>query len=700
MRKVPFVPQLNSTECGVCVLTMILRYFGAYHPMYEIRNHLHGGRDGVTIRKLIKTFQYYGINASAYHGVIDNTSPFPLPAIITWENDHYVIVERICRKHVVIVDSNIGRIKMTYEEFNKNYSGIIILLSKTEQFKKKRRHLQFKNSFSLILNSYKKDFIILIFLSLLAQLFTLFVPIAVQYLIDGLFSVNSEFHYLFLFAVVILFNSLFLYLKRHYMLNLGVNIDRAVNKRFMVKLLTVKYSFYDIKNNAEIIYALDNITCVKNIYLDNILGCLFDILSMLFILTYLFRVNIIFCTVVLIVLIPNIMLLIFMDKPIQKDIRLMIREYENIYGQEIEIVYSILGIKTSSVEHPILNKWIENYNFYYKKNKDYQIKMNMFKVTLSTMVSLSPIIVLVLAILYVQRGFITIGTAMAFYAMANMLFGSVNVILSNIRSLRDNLISLERIEDIMQYDEEILSIRTNTEININGDIEINNISFKYTEEGEYILKNISCTIDQNSKVAVIGGSGSGKSTFLKVLSGLYRLNGGTILYSNNCMDYGTEVLIKKKIGFVTQNVWPMNQSIKDYILLGLSNATMEDVEKACKIVNIHDEIMKMPMKYHTIISETGKNISGGQCQRIMLARMVLLKPKILLLDEATSALDVVNENIILDYFFKQSCTIIMVTHKLESIKNCDKVLIMKDGTLFTQGKYDELVRKYGNILNK
>lgn len=697
MKKIPFVPQLNSTECGVCVLTMILHYFGAYYPMREIRSHLSAGRDGVTIRRLLHAFKLFGIQADAFHGVVDHTSEFSLPAIITWENDHYVIMERISKKFIVIVDPNLGRIKMTYEEFNNSYSGIIILLSKTEQFQKKRRHLQIKNSFSPILTSYRKNIVLLVFLSFFAQLFAFSVPLTIQYLIDGLLGMNYQFYHIIFFAAAIALNSVFSYLKKHCMTGLGVNIDREVNKKLIEKLLTVKYNFYDTKSNAEIIYALDNVTCVKSIYLENILECIFDFVSMLFILAYLFHINTMFFVIVLIALMPNIMLLIFTDKPIQRDIRLMIREHENIYGQQMEIIYSILGIKTSSVEQPVFDRWVKNYNLYYKKNKDYETRINAFKVTLSTMINLSPIIVLVVAIYYTQRGFMTMGVTMAFYAMTNMVFGSVNTILSNIRNLRDNLIPFERLEDIMQYPEESLITQAAPEINMDGDIVIDDISFKYSEEGEYILKNISCKIKQNSKVAVIGNSGSGKSTFLKILSGLYELDSGVILYHSNRMDY-RNASIKKQIGFVAQNVWPMNQSIKEYILLGLNQATMEDVENACKIVNIHDEIMRMPMKYHTIISETGKNISGGQCQRIMLARMVLLKPKILLLDEATNALDIVNENKIFDYFTKKNCTIIMVTHKLEFLKNCDKILFMKNGILVTKGKYDELVQEYGNTL--
>lgn len=695
MKKVPYIPQFNPTECGVCVLAMILHYFGAYHPLREIRNHLPAGRDGISIRRLLSAFDKFGIKTSVYRGVIDNTSGIPLPAIAIWESNHYVIIERICKNYILIVDSNIGRKKFTYEEFNNSYSEVVILLSKAEAFKKKRRNLQARTSFSPILKYYRKSIILLVVLSLLTHLVTLSVPIAVQNLIDGIISMNPHPYQIIFFALAITLSAVFMYTKKNHTAKLGVNIDRDVNRKLISKLMMVRYRFYDIKSNAEVFFALDNTTCVKNIYLDNVLGCALEILLSLFILAYLLQANSILLLVVIVVLIPQVMLLILTDKPIRCNYRVMTREYENLYGQQVDMIHSILGIKTLSIEQPIIDKWKAKNNLYHKKNKDYQIKSNAFMVALSFLLTISPIVILIFAFLFAQRGLMTIGIAMAFFTMSNMLFNSIHTILTSIRNLRDNLISFERVEDIMLY-EKTVPITAATQVNLDGHVEVSNVSFKYVKDGEYILKNVSCSIPPNSKVALIGDSGSGKSTFLKVLSGLYDVDEGSILYSDMRMDEDIAISIKAQIGFVAQNVWPMNQSIIDYLLLGFSDVTIDDVENACKIVNIHEEIMKMPMNYHTIISDAGKNISGGQCQRILLAKMILLKPKILLLDEATNALDAENEAKIIDYFYRNNCTIIMATHKADFLKKCDKVLVMKEGQIVAQENYVELPKRHSN----
>ena len=691
MRKVPFIPQFNTTECGVCVLTMILHYFGAYHSLQEVREHLPVTRDGATIRMLINAFAHYGIEANAFHAVIDRDAEFGLPAIINWENNHYVILERLNHDGVWIVDSNVGRFKMTYEEFHKKYSGIIIFLKKTETFKKVRRNLHFKNSFSPFLSIYKSKIMVLLLLTFLARLFTVAIPIFIQRLVDDMTSRGLQISHVIFLIVSILLSSVFLYLKGHHSSVFGVQIDRDVNTGLISKLLRVPYNFYDRKSNAEIFYALDNVTCVRGIYLDNIMNCVFDVLTMLFVLAYLFHMNTAAFMVVLIVLIPNVFVLALTDAPIQRDLRLMIKEQSGISGHQVEMIYSILGIKASSVEGSVFGEWQEKYDAYFRKNRDYQIKFNIFHVVLSTLITLSPVIVLVISIMYAQKGLMTIGVALAFYTMSDILFNSANTVLNAIRSFRNNLISLERLEDIMQSEDGVLSCDEDIEINLEGDIEVRNVSFQYAQESENVLKDISCIISQNSKVAIVGSSGSGKSTLLKVISGLYNLRCGEILYNGNDINSKAGVAIKRQIGFVAQNTWLMNKSIIENIILGLSDVTMEEVEEACRIVNIHEEIMQMPMRYQTIISETGKNISGGQCQRIILARMVLLKPKVLLLDEATSALDVINEKKILDYFYQMNCTVIMISHKLEFLKNCDNIIVMKEGEISTQGTYSDLI---------
>ncbi len=690
MRKVPFIPQFNTTECGVCVVTMILHYFGAYYPIKSVRETLPSGRDGITILELINSLKEYGIEAKAFSGVIDGNTECELPAIISWEKNHYVILEKITTKFFGIVDSNIGRIRVPYDEFKDKYSGIVIMLSTTEDFVKLKKKIEIKKSFFSLIFSYKRQVFFLMLLCLLTKASSLAIPIVVRYLIDDMKDLLMKGSQLILLLVVILLNLIFLYAKGHCLSILNADIDREVSNKLVLKLLKVPYLFYDKKDNAEIFYALDNVVCVKKIYLESVVSCLFEIGAMVFIFCYLFKTSgTLF--IVLLLLIPVILALLLTDEPIQRDAKLMAKQQGNLAGHQVEIVYSMLGIRAASLEKNIFRIWQDTYDSFYKMNKSYQIKLNAYNVMLSTLVTLSPIIILVIAVIYTQRGIITLGIAVTFYTMSDFLFSSLYSALSAIRTIRNNLISLERIDDIMQYEEEISFADDRDCIKLDGEIEIRNVSFSYTPNGNDILKGISCKIVKESKVALVGDSGAGKSTLLKVISRIYGVKNGEILYDGLSIENDVLGNIKGQIGYIAQDMWLMNKTIIENIMMGLTDISEEKVQEACKLVNIHEEIMNMPMKYQTIITETGKNVSGGQRQRILLARIILLNPKIILLDEATSALDIANEKQILSYFYKIRCTVIMITHRLELLKKCDNIIVMKNGKIIGQGKYDRLI---------
>lgn len=660
---------------------MILHYYGANYSLQEVRKRIPVGRDGATIRDIIKTFDGYGIMASAFHVTFDETKKIDLPVIVNWNRNHYVIVEKIIHGYFYIVDSNIGRIKMSYEEFEEGYSGIAILLKKTDEFRRIKRSICARIPFAFLLRKHWKSALFLVLLSFFSKTATLGIPIVMQCMIDAISNKNMSIVHGAMLVIFIIFAGVISSVHGIVLSGLGVRLERDTNKMLMGKLLRVPYLFYDKKSNSQIFYALDNVSCVKNIYLDNLIVSVLDVIAILFILGYLFCVNKICFIITLLILIPNILFWLVSDSNIQQKTRIMVNESGKLSSRQIEIVYSILGIKAASMENSIMSDWTDKYKLYYNTNRLYQMYMNMFSSVLSTMMTLSPIIVLVFASLLAQKGVLTIGLALALYSLTGMMFNFVNNVLISLREYRNNRVVLECLEDIVAFPEENYGVANEEELDVFGEMVVDHISFSYSENGVEVLKDISFRIPRNSKVALVGNSGSGKSSLLKVLSGLYSCNKGKILYNNNLLDGSTKTNIRKQIGFVTQNSWIMNKSIKDNIAFGLNNVSDEEIIDACKIVNVHDEIMSMPMGYQTIISETGKNVSGGQCQRIILARIVLLDPKILLLDEATSALDLKNEERILDYFSKKQCTIIMTTHRKECLEKCDSLLFMQDGTI-------------------
>lgn len=577
---------------------------------------------------------------------------------------------------------------MNYREFYNKYSGVVILMEKKMDFVEVYKSNKFGESFFPLVKGYKYKIFVTGFITLCTYITSMIIPLQIQQLIDSITGDASIYRYIFMLFVSIVVNFFLQYIKNYLLSITSVQFDRDVNTNIIDKLLKVPYIFYETRSNSEIFFTLENINSVKNVFLINILNAIFDFGAIFLIMIYLIKSNFTFFLIVIVVLIPNILLAIILQPIIMQDNKLMNKEKSSLSGYQIEIINSILGIKTSSNENKIFEQWKKKYNKFYCKSRSYKVKINAFKTILSIMVTLSPVIILVIAIIFAKNGIITIGRALALFSITEILFNSIFSILNTSLNFVDNFLCVERLEDIMQYHEKIDNV--GKKINITGDIRFDEISFKYSSVSKEILKGISFSIKSNSKVAIVGESGSGKSTLLKVLSGLYELENGEIYFDGYGIKDIDSQYLNKQIGFVAQNTWLLNKSIYENITMGYENFSINEVQEACKIVNIHIEIMNMPMKYNTVISEMGKNLSGGQCQRIVMARMVLLKPKLLLLDEATSALDILNEKRILEYFYKLKCTIIMVTHRMELLKDLDCIIVMKNGKICGEGNYKKL----------
>lgn len=458
------------------------------------------------------------------------------------------------------------------------------------------------------------------------------------------------------------------------------------------------YYFFDKFNNSDVLFALDNVGSVKNVFLNDLISILFDTGLIAIVLIYLMLKNFFVFVLVVLIMIPNIFLLYCSETPIMFQNRKMLLELSVLRGFQVELVNSILGIKTSSLENEIYVQWESKYKGYYECSKKYYVKYNAFKAILYTMITLSPILILVLSFFISKNNLWSVGNALSLYALIDVLFGSVYSVLLAVRSYRSNIISVERLVDILEFENQ-----ENTDckkgILLNGSIKADNICFKYSNEGKNILNNIKFEVKEGEKLAIVGVSGSGKSTLLKVLAGLYQVDLGNIYYNNLNIEELDLKKLKKQIAYISGDNCLMNKSIYDNITLGIQSVSKSDVEKACKIVNVNNEIQEMPMRYNTIVSEMGKNLSNGQRQRIALARIILLKPKIIFLDEAMSALDICSERKILNYFYNIKCTVIMISHRVSLLSECNTIIVLENGNIVERGNYDELL-KNGSTFNK
>lgn len=386
----------------------------------------------------------------------------------------------------------------------------------------------------------------------------------------------------------------------------------------------------------------------------------------------------------------NIIVVAITRPVILENSRSLITTQSKVQGVQVETVYSILGVKMCASEDEMLKNWYFKYDKYYNQYCYKERINNYVSSTVSYLQFFSPIIILFVSIYLSANESISIGSIIAIYSLSTTFFGLASSVFDMWTSFINSGALFDRLSDIVANEKEVDSSQSK-KIDILGDIKLDNVSFRYTKNSNYILKNISLDILSGSKVDIVGKSGSGKSTLARLLVGLYSPTSGDIYFDDFNFKDLNKKYIRKQLGIVPQDITLFNKSIFDNIVMNRDNISLAEVKEACKIACIDQEIEEMPMGYYTGISEMGLNLSGGQRQRIALARAIINRPKILLLDEATSSLDNINEKKVSDAFKKMGTTQIVIAHRLSTIIDADIIVVLSDGKIVEIGKHKELL---------
>ncbi|MEC1543695.1 peptidase domain-containing ABC transporter [Bacillus halotolerans] len=692
-KRVPFIEQMQQTECALCCMAMIASYYKNDLSMYELRERMGNGRDGTSLLHLKHLGQQLKFNSKSYKVDTQQLRNLILPAILYWENSHFVILEKITPQAFVIIDPGSGRRKVREKEFAEKYSGYALTLYPGDDFEQRKR----KNiwaSFSYLVTDRPKIFITILFLTFLLQLFTVAMPVLIQFVIDRIIVPNyMELLNVFLVGIsgLILFHSLFTFIRGKTLITLHNALDYDIQSKFFKHLLKLPYQFFLLRSFGDLLFRANSMKVIRDQLANQVVKGLLDSAVILVILLYMFIQSPLMAVIVILIGSSNVMLIALSQRYLSETNQMEIKEHSEVQGAQTEMLYGIFGVKTSGVEKMIYDRWLHRFknlmNAYRKKEN----VLNRVNTVSSTLQLMAPLIILWVGAHQVFAGSITLGMLVAFHSISGQFFMLSGNIVQTINSFILTTSYLKRVGDVLDAPEE--SGGDKVKMTINGDIQLKNVTFAYSKYSENIINNVSLNIKKGQKVALVGQSGAGKTTIANMIIGLFTPSAGEIYYdgvSIKDLDLGH---LRRQIGTVPQNVMLFNRSIYDNITLHNPAATPEQVIEAAKAAQIHEEIMRMPMQYHTMVSEMGMNISGGQRQRIALAKALLGKPSILVLDEATSSLDHLNESKIDEYLSEINCTRVVIAHRLTTVMNCDLIVVVDKGRIIESGNHHELLQK-------
>ncbi|MBQ3781821.1 MAG: peptidase domain-containing ABC transporter [Lachnospiraceae bacterium] len=697
LRKVPYIEQMQQTECGLCCIAMLLRYYKSNETLSLIRNELTVGRDGLRLSDLQTYLNNRNFDTHIYRVTSNQISSLPLPAVAYWDKKHFVIVESINTKQAIIIDPAYGRLRLSIEEFNESYSGIMMTAEPTENFQPYSKKVNPWSHVLQCLKSKKKLLIRTFVISLLAYGVQMVAPLLIQVIIDGLMSnqasVNLDMCIMLAMGIFILYG-MTSFMQQLSLTNFQIEIDKSLTKDTFHKLVSLPYSYFENRSNGDLLFRLSSLDIIRTLLSDHIISGVIQAGYSLAILIYLCNKSLLLAGITTSIFLVNGIFILFMRERIMEANQIQVVENTKLESVQTETIYSIFGIKTSGIEKDIWNNWNDRYVRSLKAYKEKGTILNIYSTIISLLQLVGPLIVLLFGIQQSLMNKITIGESVACYSLAASFIGTS---LSLFNLWNDFMMAstyLDRIVDITTEPSEE-NPENPIPLAINGNIEFRNVSFAYSKKSNPVIDNLSFSIPKGSKFAIVGPSGSGKSTITKLLLGLYKPTSGAIYYEGINIDALDKTELRKQIGIVPQDMTLFNRSIGENIALNEEDYNLDEVMETAKIAQIHDEIMSMPMNYRTIISDMGGNLSGGQRQRIILARAIKNKPHLMIMDEATSSLDNVNEAKVSKYFKECGSTQVIIAHRMSTIIDADTILVLDKGKKAEIGTHEELMKQNG-----
>ena len=698
--RVPEITQMSATECGLACLAMVLSYHGRQTSLSELRAQSGLGRDGLSALSLVKIARNFNMRVRAISLQQSDLSHVPLPAIIHWEFNHFLVVERWLQKGVDVVDPAQGRKRLSHDEFDKGFTGIAITLEPGVHFDRESASPKF--SLGSYLFQYAKQTPLVIVeitgTSLLILGFGLISPLLTKFVVDEVLplKLNSLMAVLGAGLLMLVVTQTAATLLREWLLvYLRARIDMRMMLDFFERMLMLPYKFFQVRSSGDLLARMASNSVIRDTLSNQLITTFLDGSTVIIYFFILIWQSWPFALLALLMGLFQVALLLGSNRAIHDLAHRELTAQGKSQGYMAEALAGMATLKAAGAEQQAMEQWtnlfLEQLNISVRRNY-VTVLVNGAQ---STLRMIAPLALLWVGAIEVMNNTLSIGTMFALNALASAFLAPMASLVGSGQQLQVVRAHFERLADVSTAEPEQDRVKALPPPLLSGQIRLEHVSFRYDPETPEVLHDINLRIEAGQKVALVGRTGSGKSTLGKLLLGLYLPTEGQVLYDNfplTSMDYQD---VRRQFGVVMQDTALFSGSVRQNIALHDPSMKMEQVVWAAQMAAIHDEIGLMPMGYETMISEGGSAISGGQRQRLALARAVAHHPAILLLDEATSHLDVLTEQQVEHNLRSVHCTQVIIAHRLSTIREADLIVVLDHGTIVEKGSHFELMVRNG-----
>jgi len=697
--KVPVIIQMEAVECGAAALAMVLAYHGYYEPLEKVRVQCGVSRDGSNAKYLMLAAEHYGLKCRAFR-ISDSADleQHPKPSIIFWNFNHFVVYCGRKGKTFFLNDPASGSVQVTEEEFETSFTGITLTFTPGEDFKPQGKK---KNTVSSLRQRLSGAYSSLLFAFIAG--FLLLVPGLMtsgfqKAFLDQILGKNmSQWMYplLIIMAVTLCLQLLLGLLQQFALLKTNLYLAVSSSGKFLLHVLGLPIEFFNQRYPGEIASRVTLNDRVADLLSDQLATNLISAVTVFLYLIVMFAYDVPLTLLALSIMVINVVMIrvvgsrrVVLNKTIKQ-------ENGKLLGIGMSGLQLIETLKAGGRENDFFGSWAG----YQAKLFNSQQKLDQSSAIVATVPtllnSLNSTSILIVGGMRILAGDLSVGMLMAYQTLSAMFASPFNGIVNFGSQLQEIDADLDRIDDVFNYtagnEHKEVSGRPLYRGKLKGKIEMKNITFGYSKVLDPILKEFNLTLEPGDRVALVGGSGSGKSTVAKLLVGIYQPWSGDILFDGMPREEIDPLAMAGSMSMVDQDIFLFEGPLLDNITMWDRTIPLNNVIQAGKDAQIHEEITRRPGSYNSMVEENGANFSGGQAQRLEIARALASNPSLLILDEATSALDPMTEMRIDKAVRRRGSTTLIVAHRLSTIRDCNTILVLDKGKIIEQGSHDELM---------
>ena len=701
--KVPVILQLEALECGAASLAMVLAYYDKWVPLEQVRKDCGVSRDGSNAKNLLYAARSYGMQAKGYRmepQSLKESGKFP--CIIHWNFNHFVVLDGFRRERAVLNDPARGQVEVSMEEFDHSFTGVCILLEPGEGFVPDGRPKSMLGFVRKRLAGAKDALIFTTLVSLITALIGVINPAFSRVFVDRLLDgqnpgwVTPFFVLLSTFALIQIALS---GMQAIYSLKLQGKLAIKANAEFMWHVLRMPVEFFSQRMAGDIAARKSSNQSIASTLINTLAPTVLNLIMMVVYLIVILRYSVPLALIGVSGMLINILVNRHISNKRINISRVQMRDEAKLSSTTVAGIEMIETIKASGAENGFFTKWAGYQASVNTQNVKAQ-KLNEYYGLIPQVVSaLVNMTILALGLLLILRGEFTVGMLFAFQTMLTSLMAPVMNLANAGTTIREMRTNMERIEDVLEYPADVeYPAERPEEVSydkLSGRLELRNVTFGYSRLAPPLIENFSMTLEVGQKVAFVGSSGCGKSTLSKLISGLYQPWGGEILFDGKPISEIDRNVFTGSLAVVDQDITLFEDSIANNIRMW--DTSIEDYEMilASRDASLHEDIMQRDGGYSYRMLEGGKDFSGGQRQRMEIARVLAQDPTIIIMDEATSALDAQTEYEVVKAIKDRGITCVVIAHRLSTIRDCDEIIVLDHGRIVERGTHEELMANHG-----